>query len=62
MSQFNDVKEAELKVQRMNIKKKEVIVTAFEESPIWKYFNKSSSTSIAVSWLKQWASSDADGC
>lgn len=30
------MKEAELKVQRMNIKKKEVVVTAFEENALWK--------------------------
>lgn len=30
----------------MNIKKKEVVVTAFEESPLWKYFRSSQSFSL----------------
>lgn len=33
----------------MNIKKKEVIVTAFEENPIWKYFSKQPFSSSSIS-------------
>lgn len=47
--QFNDVKEAELKIQRMNIKKKEVIVPAFEENPIWKFFKTNKSPLLSFS-------------
>jgi hypothetical protein len=35
-----------MKVQRMNIKKKEVVVTPFEDNPIWKLFRTPRSSSV----------------
>jgi hypothetical protein len=41
-----------MKVQRMNIKKKEVVVTAFEENPFWKLISSSHRTSSVDSTSK----------